>query len=480
MYPSTSAKCMKLFSALTFLLISFFSLQDLSSKEIFIFSFNDFHGALEESSSTPGIAKFVDAMKQEKKKYKANSQNSVVLSAGDNYQGQYLSNISYGHALSPFFRELGVKLSSVGNHDLDWGMRHFDKWRKDGEFEFLAANILGKDGKLRFKPYEIITIDGVKVAFIGFSTIETPYSSAPGESRELVFQKAEDVAPQFIKELKEQGVDFIIALTHIPAIQNPLNGTVHGQEIRDLASVAGIDAILSAHSHERVASHIDGVAILQACYHGRCIGTLKIDAKSRKITPIVTEISKDRQNSDTRAEKLLEKKRKEYAATANKVIAYIDKPLAKGDLLKLMTKDIFNTYKDSNIDFVILNGGLVRIDLSKGAVHARQMYEIIPFDNTLMFLTIDGLTLSNAIKHTFSMLPIRKRGTFYGDIKKIDPKKKYRIGISNFMYPDGDLYQFKNAEDIMDTGLFLRDLLAQSLANYNKSNASSNDANFHQ
>ncbi|MDZ5762835.1 Hydrolase domain protein [Candidatus Cyrtobacter comes] len=239
------------------------------SKEIFIFSFNDLRRYSDESKNALGFAKFASGLNDYKKSLGATQDNSVVVAAGDLYQGGFLSNVSHGDIVSPFFNIIGVRLSAVGNHDLDWGLDHFKKWEKDGGFEFLSANLKSSDGSSLFKKYKILNISGYKVAFIGFTTTESAFT-VPGSTLSsaggLLFDNAAVIANELVKDIrKNHSPDYIIALTHIGALQDKVSGVVSGAEIEELSKVEGIDAIISGHTHTNVAGMLNGKAVVEAC-----------------------------------------------------------------------------------------------------------------------------------------------------------------------------------------------------------------------
>ena len=77
-------------------------------------------------------------------------------------------------------REIDVSASVAGNHEFNWGIECISKWERNGNFPFLAANILNKKtGKPVewAKPYLMVEKNGVKVAFIGLATIEDSLQS---------------------------------------------------------------------------------------------------------------------------------------------------------------------------------------------------------------------------------------------------------------------------------------------------------------
>jgi len=86
----------------------------LLEKEIVVLSINDFHGALAPAGKNVGAVKLVDALKAEKAK---NPEGTIIVSGGDNYQGSAMSNLMYGEPVSAVFKEMGIELSAVGNHE---------------------------------------------------------------------------------------------------------------------------------------------------------------------------------------------------------------------------------------------------------------------------------------------------------------------------------------------------------------------------
>ncbi len=46
---------------------------------------------------------------------------SILVDAGDEFQGQATSTIARGRRVSEFFNTLEFDVAAMGNHDLDWG-----------------------------------------------------------------------------------------------------------------------------------------------------------------------------------------------------------------------------------------------------------------------------------------------------------------------------------------------------------------------
>lgn len=248
-----------------------------------VISFNDFHGAI-ESQSEVGASKFAYAIKQ------WSNSNTLIVSAGDNYNGEALSNLLYGKPVSNIFKEIGVDVSAVGNHEFDWGLDKIQGWQKDMNASFVSANIFYSNGKELFKPYIIKEVNGIKVAFIGLTTQEARFKSDQNIVKDLNFEDPVIIAEKFTKELKGQGVDIIILLTHIGTYKDKNSGRIHfeNKNLEKLTKIEGVDAIITAHYHKLVSGKVNGIPITQSLSKGKAISKMEfvLRKKDKKLKNI--------------------------------------------------------------------------------------------------------------------------------------------------------------------------------------------------
>jgi 5'-nucleotidase/UDP-sugar diphosphatase len=121
-----------------------------------ILSVNDFHGALAETGRNPGIAKLAAFLKAESAQ---NSDSTIIVSAGDMFQGTPDSNLLHGRPVMNAMNESGFAAMTLGNHEFDWGQDMLKDLLSQAKFPVIAANVLDKaTGKpVSFvKPYVII------------------------------------------------------------------------------------------------------------------------------------------------------------------------------------------------------------------------------------------------------------------------------------------------------------------------------------
>jgi len=126
-------------SAITIPLISSCSSSEIT--DVHIVSFNDFHGRIpgngqpyKTSSSDPGSIRFFNQYNE----FVKQNPNTILLSAGDNSQGNAFSNVTYGESVYDTFKQMGVVYSALGNHEFDWGLDYFDNENNQLNYDEVA------------------------------------------------------------------------------------------------------------------------------------------------------------------------------------------------------------------------------------------------------------------------------------------------------------------------------------------------------
>jgi 5'-nucleotidase len=173
-------------------------------------------------------------------KVRENNQNTLLLHAGDVFQGTLHFSLHKGMADLDFMNMMQFDAMSVGNHEFDRGPAVLALFIKAAEFPILGANIdTSIDDNLNglTRPYVIREVDGKKVAIVGLVTPETPSISSPGS--QLVFSDAVEAAGDAVDELETKGINRIIILSHIG----------YERDILLAKAVAGVDIIVGGHSH---------------------------------------------------------------------------------------------------------------------------------------------------------------------------------------------------------------------------------------
>jgi len=480
-----------LISLITFLLIlGSISFIFAAEKEIVVLSINDFHGALAPAGKNVGAVKLVDALKAEKAK---NPEGTIVVSAGDNYQGSAMSNLMYGEPVSAVFKEMGIELSAVGNHEFDWGVDRISKWAEDGGFTFVCTNIYDKRTNQPVdwaEPFAIIEKEGVKVGFIGLATPETAYKTLKANVENYEFRDPVEVITEWVPKVKDAGADIIIALTHLGSFQDK-EGNITG-EAADLCAVDGVDAVISAHTHQRVCGLVNGKPFVQAYKYGRSFGKLTFifDENNKLLSaePFLDNLYKraDTLKDDANTLAIYGKYEEELNPVLGKVLGKttvdLDHDRYAGP--SLLGEWVCEIMKDkAGVQIAMTNGGGLRTNIPAGEITAGKLYEVMPFDNTLYTMKLSGADIKANIEHGIMNEDIgwvqiagvrvtynpgaeagsRITSMVLEDGTPVEMDKYYTVVTNDFMFTGGDKYDFKNAKDGLNTFVPIRDALMEAV-----------------
>lgn len=171
-----------------------------------------------------------------------------------------------------------------GNHDFNYGYERLLELTKKLELKpgeqklrVLSSNVK-KDGKSVFTPSYIKEVNGVKVGFFGVSTEETAYKTNPNNVKGLKFTSPIDSAKEEVKNLKANGAEVIVGLSHV-GIDEESSPTTY-----DIAkSVDDIDVIVDGHSHTDMLNgeKINDTLIVSTGSYMENIGKVEIEVSNK-------------------------------------------------------------------------------------------------------------------------------------------------------------------------------------------------------
>ena len=199
--------------------------------------------------------------------------NSMLIDNGDFLQGNPMGDyIAYErgmkdgdkHPIITAMNTLGYDASTLGNHEFNYGLDFLFKSLDGADFPVVSANVTKgmlasnpRDDELFLKPYVIVDKmlrdgDGnehpIRVGLIGFvppqiMNWDRRHLEGKANARDIV-----QAAEAWVPEMKEAGADIIVALSHSGIDPNPRSDGMENASLH-LASVDGIDALLTGHHH---------------------------------------------------------------------------------------------------------------------------------------------------------------------------------------------------------------------------------------
>ncbi len=228
-----------------------------------IFHTNDMHGRLEAMARLSAFARRLRA--------EAAAQGGSVFfwDAGDAADRRVPTcSLTKGAAFSPILNAMGYQLQTMGNAiSLPYGPQALAAVSERANFPILAANCHDADGPLPEGVGEYAQVPlpgGLTMGVIGLTA---PWGSAY-EIYGLHLPEFCDVARDLVSELRAQGVRPVVVLSHLGL----------GDDRCLAETVAGIDLIIGAHSHDRLPSGevCNNVLIAQAGEYAQALGRVDL------------------------------------------------------------------------------------------------------------------------------------------------------------------------------------------------------------
>ena len=220
------------------------------------------------------------------RRQQASNPNTVLVDCGDTIQGEpinYVRNALRRDLPEPsvaIMNALGYSAMTVGNHDFDFGLEVLREVEKQAKFAFLSANTVDTKGRPGFQSHTLLTVAGVRVALVGFTTPQVPAMTEPANYAGLAFQDIVAAARVLIPRIREkEKADVVIALLHSGL--GALDGRPGDENaaLRLADQVPGIDAILTGHTHQAIQIEHKGIPILQAQCFGQALAVVDLDLR---------------------------------------------------------------------------------------------------------------------------------------------------------------------------------------------------------
>ena len=444
----------------------------------------------------------------------------AVVSAGDFSFGGPFGVASKGEFIVRMMNAVGYDAACLGNHEFDYGMEQLRHLESMLTAPLLCCNLREvESGKLKegksqlstpFAPFVIRRYGDVSVAFVGITTPNTMYTSAPKSFQDRegnyiyhfslatlsqVLQRAVDAA-------KAAGADIVVLLSHLGDSEGEPNS------VQIAAQVTGVDVILDGHDHHiipcRNIRDKEGKAVLLTSTgkHFQYVGMLTVETENGKPTAEKSRLSTRLLRIDSLrhsgcvnaavADTLLRVKEL-YDLYANRVVAYSDVDLiAEEDdirVCRLRETNLGNLVADAcrfrlQTDISIVNGGSLRENLPAGPVTYNRLLSSCPYTNNVVVIRTTGQDILDALEIalrgypkadgcfpqvsglTFAFDPtiptgvvLDSRGVFQrvegarrvSDVrvgpKPLDPEETYTVaGPEYILINGGDAYAFPHKE----------------------------------
>ena len=148
---------------------------------------------------------------------KKDNPHTLVLDAGDVFQGTPYFNFFGGELELKLMSKMGYNASTLGNHEFDNGMEKLSKVLKHANFSFLNSNYTLKNTPLenKIKSHEIFNINGIKIGVFGLG-IELEGLVEKKLFKGVKYLNPIEISKDISDDLKyNHNCDLIICLSHL-------------------------------------------------------------------------------------------------------------------------------------------------------------------------------------------------------------------------------------------------------------------------
>ena len=436
---------------------------------------------------------------------------SVRLDAGDEMQGTALSNATFGRGTVDALNNLGIDAAAIGNHEFDWSVDTLRTRMSEAKYPFLSANITNTAGTGRpdwATPWKLVTKNGIKIAVIGLTTTETPTSTAARNIQGLAFGDGAQAIKRYLPEARA-AADYVIVVAHAGAACDSTGGAssaaaCHG-EIVDLArqlDSGSVDLIVAGHTHLRVNTVVHGIPIVEAQSSGRSIGVadfVRVGGRREVRIQLVTPFA-DQVRADVPMAEALSRQQQAVRNITERVVARLKFPLKReGDEYGLGRLIADAQRAAGRADVAIMNNGGIRADLPEGAITFGQVYQVQPFQNRLLRLTVKGEVLQEALEQCVAgrdhlpdchvagvevwydgrKEPGKRISSVKLSGKDLDKGRTYTLVVSDFMSTGGSGFRMLTGSPKEDLDVIDVDALARYLGVLRAPVEAPEDVRFH-
>ena len=227
------------------------SCKKINSTKITILHTNDVHSHIEpfgknsgENANKGGVARratIIDKLRRE-------NANTLLLDAGDIFQGTPYFNYFGGELEFKLMSMLKYDAATIGNHDFDNGIEGLYNMLPHAKFDFLSANYDFKNTIMNthVKPYKIFNKSGIKIGVFGLG-VELKGLVDTKAYKETNYMDPIEISQDMSRVLKiEKGCDLVICLSHLGY---DYKNSSKVSDLKLARSTKNIDLIIGGHTH---------------------------------------------------------------------------------------------------------------------------------------------------------------------------------------------------------------------------------------
>lgn len=475
------------------LLLAFALTLTAELRDIHILQTADVHTQLRPTThGTGGLLAAATVIRQARERLSPD--RTLLIDCGDTTQGTIAATLSQGQVGLLPLKLLGYDVWVPGNHEFDYGIDTFLDFMRQTSDIALCANLTVR-GQPPFRPWTLLTRNGLKIAVIGLTSSYMRNWLLPADAQSLTIHNHRTLLPKLLADIRTHQPDAIILAAHQGWVPNTDTRGVN--DIEDIASrFPEIALILGAHTHRDFPGTTIGhrTWYLQPPPHANAVAhaTLTIDTDAHRVVSVTSQLLPVPRNTphDPELEQaLLPFIRQEQHERQRLLVASLAQAIPSRGIpgTSCATSELIATaIAQATGAAVVFHGKLSNHELPAGKLHGHDLHRLLPYDNAIVTAT---LTLDDIQTILNEQLKWRRHYSFngiYGATATLNPATGQAtltgLGKTGTLPPDTTnaqrLLVAFNAHAAAGSGRFtaLRAILAQPQANTTQLNLSTRQA----
>jgi 2',3'-cyclic-nucleotide 2'-phosphodiesterase (5'-nucleotidase family) len=427
---------------------------------VIIMHTNDIRGHVLAGPEAGGSARLATVVRQVKP--------DLMLDAGGMFSGSLISDTFLGAPVIEVMNAIGYDAATVGSNEFSFGINALKARAREANFPLLSANATSPIDEIQVAG--IFNAQDIRIAVIGLSSEELTRTGHPQNVKYVDVADAVVTLQNVLPRVRDRA-DCIILLANL----------TRGEEQRVAKAFPEIRLIIGAHEEAELPVRIGQTTIVSAGKFGKYAGRLDLTFNDRKLKGIESRlIPLEAVQPDPSVAKLLEPFEARLKETLQQVLGQ-----AAGDLSRSTAHEshMGNLVADAvraktGTAIALFNAEDAQTGISKGPITSRTLFEVLPSENTLVTMKLSGAQIKRILGRTVMSLsgirvkldaskPEGKRliSARLEDGTPIRDKEFYTVTTNDFLLMGGGGFtEFADGVDVEDTGIRMRDALAEHIA----------------
>ena len=382
--------------------------------------------------------------------------------------------LTKGAATAACMNAIPYAVSALGPEDLVLSPADLEKLVRASSFTVLASNLYLRNNKKPpfIKSQHIVSAGGIRIGFLAVTVMEPAKANVQRYLPNYKLEKESYEIERSLRSLKEAGARVFVLLLSV----NPRKQVARDFYFSFLDKLPRLDLVITDDPGLKKPLRVNKTWVVSA--PSRLAAAARIELSFERDTGRLVRIGagdillkKDKYGEDKTALETVDRQRaiikKLFSRHVGRAASDIRKSENSVSPLGDFTADCVKRWARSNA--AIINNSVLAGDILKGPVTAGDLYRVLPFDTSVVFVKIRGEDLRYAIEETVakdisvSGMEVRLRGPAVEQLLieglPIKPDHIYRIAVPDSIVNDKDYSLLSSATEFANSRRFLREVL---------------------